>query len=202
MKIAIGDSFTYGEELEDRTASAWPALLGYDNHGLRGASNEYIFRTSLELAPHCTHMIVAWSECTRYDLYAHDPVSIAERYSNYTGPIQVNPGWSRIAWFKELYTRYTDQEYQFRKTVAYMIALQSVLQAHEVDWYYCSAFSNQELFETYRDLELIERIDQKRFIGFPNEGFVEWAYGSPQGPNGHPLELGHKRIAEEIARYI
>lgn len=31
---------------------------------------------------------------------------------------------------------------------------------------------------------------------------VEWAYGAPQGPNGHPLEQGHKQIAENIVRYI
>ena len=32
--------------------------------------------------------------------------------------------------------------------------------------------------------------------------FVEWAYGTPQGPGGHPLELGHRRIADEILRNI
>ncbi len=29
-------------------------------------------------------------------------------------------------------------------------------------------------------------------------GFVEWAYGTPHGPGGHPLEQGHKQIAEKI----
>ena len=28
--------------------------------------------------------------------------------------------------------------------------------------------------------------------------FVEWAYGTPHGPGGHPLEQGHKQIAEKI----
>jgi len=32
--------------------------------------------------------------------------------------------------------------------------------------------------------------------------FVEWAYGTPHGPGGHPLELGHRRIADEILRNI
>lgn len=29
-------------------------------------------------------------------------------------------------------------------------------------------------------------------------GFVEWAYDTPHGPGGHPLEQGHKQIAEKI----
>ena len=66
--------------------------------------------------------------------------------------------------------------------------------------------SIQELFNSYIDnLELeplLTRLNTNRYIGFPYEGMVEWAYDTPQGPNGHPLELGHKRIADKIAEYI
>ena len=214
MKIAIGDSFTYGEELQDRHTQAWPALIGYENYGLRGASNEYIFRKSVELASTSSHMIIAWSECTRYDFYTNIPVSVANRYKNYTGPVQVNPGWATVKnpwnehampFFRDLYVKFTDEKYHFIKTLSYMTALQDVLYANQVEYYYCSSFSNNEMFEKYaNDDEVklwIDRLNTKMFIGYPKQGFVEWAYGTPHGPDGHPLEQGHKRIAEEILNH-
>jgi len=114
MKIAIGDSFTYGEELDSRD-DAWPSLLGFENYGLRGASNEYIFRKAIEFAVSSTHMIISWSECTRYDLFTNIPTSVAQRYKNYTGPIQINSGWATaknpwnqfaMPWFRDLYKLY------------------------------------------------------------------------------------------------
>ena len=87
-----------------------------------------------------------------------------------------------------------------------MVALQDVLVADNVDYYYCSAFGNQELFVKYADnadIKMwIDRLNTSRFIGFPDQGFVEWAYNTPQGPNGHPLELGHKNIADKLCETI
>lgn len=206
MKIATGDSFTYGEELEDRTVSAWPALLGYENHGLRGASNEYIFRTSAELAPVATNMIVAWSECTRHEIYTHNPVSVMQRYTNFTGIIQVNSRWTDIPWFRELYGKYSEEQHQFLRTVVNMVTLQDVLTANNVDYRYCSAFSNQVMFKKYKDdtdiAPWIARLNTDKFIGFPDEGFVEWAYETPRGKGGHPLEYGHQKIAERLKQEI
>jgi hypothetical protein len=60
-------------------------------------------------------------------------------------------------------------------------------------------------------LELAEKVDfsplssminEETFLGWPNEQFVEWTYGCPQGPNGHFLEEGHQRVAEKINEHI
>jgi hypothetical protein len=40
------------------------------------------------------------------------------------------------------------------------------------------------------------------WLGWPRAGFVEWMWDCPKGPGGHPLELGHQRIAEKINEYI
>ncbi len=206
MKLAIGDSFTYGEELADQSL-AWPGLLGYENYGLPGASNEYIFRKAVELAPDASHMIVAWSDSARYELYTYNKINVAQRYNKHQGVIQVNPTWIKLnSWFKDLYAKYTDEQHQFAKTLLYMVALQDVLVANNVNYYFCSAFGNQELFVKYAgntDIKLwTDRLNTDRFIGFPEYGFVEWAYGTPHGPNGHPLELGHKQIAEQISKHL
>ena len=206
MKIAVGDSFTYGEELADQSL-AWPGLMGYENHGLRGASNEYIFRKAIELAPEATDMIVAWSDSARYELYTHNKINVAHRYAKHQGVIQVNPGWTELnIWFADLYKKYSEEQHQFLRTLTYMVALQDVLVADNVDYYYCSAFGNQELFVKYADNTDIkmwtDRLNTSRFIGFPDQGFVEWAYNTPHGPNGHPLELGHKNIADKLCETI
>ena len=87
-----------------------------------------------------------------------------------------------------------------------MVALQDVLSINKVDYRFCSAFSNQQLFKKYENSELIkpwlDRINPEMFIGFPYHGFVEWSYGTPCGPGGHPLEQGHKLIAEKLLEVI
>ena len=47
-------------------------------------------------------------------------------------------------------------------------------------------------------------IEDSYFEGMHNYigRFVEWCYGLPKGPRGHPLEQGHQRIADEISKYI
>ena len=53
--------------------------------------------------------------------------------------------------------------------------------------------------------DLIKHIDTSRFIGWPNETMAIWTQDLPRGPMHHPLEAGHKVIAEkyyEIAKNI
>ena len=47
-----------------------------------------------------------------------------------------------------------------------------------------------------------QSVDSKYFLGWPNEGIVEWVYGLPKGKYGHPLEQAHILIAEKINESI
>jgi hypothetical protein len=49
---------------------------------------------------------------------------------------------------------------------------------------------------------LTKQIDTKMFIGWEEFGMIELTERCPRGPGGHPLEKGHERIADEIAKYI
>jgi len=104
-----------------------------------------------------------------------------------------------------LYGNYSDQEHQFLKTISYMVAIQDVLMVNNVDYIQTSSFGNQDLFVKYQDSDLIKpwiaRLDKTKYIDYPH-GLVEWAYGTPQGPAGHPLEEGHQQIAEQIRKYL
>ena len=64
MILTIGDSFTYGSELQDPKL-AWSYLLGKEviNLAVPGASNDYIFRNTIGY-PHkntVEAVIVAWT---------------------------------------------------------------------------------------------------------------------------------------------
>ena len=75
MIYTIGDSFTYGDEL-DNPKHAWPYILGdligyhVDNLARNGASNDYIVKTTVEYlesnAPDL--VILAWTTPDRIDI--------------------------------------------------------------------------------------------------------------------------------------
>jgi lysophospholipase L1-like esterase len=162
----IGDSFTYGDELPDRS-KAWPCLvaeeLGYtvDNLAQPGASNDYIVRTTVEyLDTHTPDLvIIAWTTPDRLELNAKHCTP------NTTPSI-----------FREWDDTWAKSKYNTQVKL-----LDSYIQPTHL---FCTAWDHP--------------ITSPNYIG----RFVEWAYGTPQGPGGHPLELGHRRIADEILRNI
>ena len=72
----IGDSWTYGDELDNPREESWPSVLSKDlgckliNDGQSGAPNDWMFRKTIEWVS-CqenlddTILIVAWSEPNR-----------------------------------------------------------------------------------------------------------------------------------------
>jgi hypothetical protein len=49
---------------------------------------------------------------------------------------------------------------------------------------------------------LVDQVDSACYIDWPKWGMVDWQGDCPRGPGGHPLELGHQRIAERINEHI
>ena len=189
--ITIGDSYTYGDELPDRSLS-WPNIVAREldreliNLAQPGASNHYIFRTAIKNADE--FMIVAWSECTRKEYIHKDKLrQVASWYSD--------------PWFTELYGKRIDERNEFIQTLSYIVALQKLDKCFQ-----CSTFSNGGLFLKYADdpevqswCELIDK--DKFYIGFPDDQMTRWTAGAPTGPGGHPLELGHRRIAKQLLKH-
>ena len=52
---------------------------------------------------------------------------------------------------------------------------------------------DKEVWENF-----FEYLKSENFVGWPDTGFVEWTWGTAQGTGGHPLQEGHKRIAEKL----
>jgi len=203
---AVGDSFTYGQELDNPEQSCWARLvansIGYDliNDGRPGVSNEYMVKKTMqavsEIKPDL--VIVSWTSAGRTE------------FADEWGAYDIWPGCSSrvfddpvLDYRKQLIkyiTLYNNEEHEYRRWLRQVILLQSFLKSNNVDYRFVSAFDNQRRNKRYQmhNLGYIDMIDLDKFIGWPHQGLVEWAYGTPQGPGGHPLEEGHKRIAEKI----
>ena len=205
--IAHGCSFTHGEELQDPSTGSWPALvadqLGVElvNLGQPAYSNDAILQ----------------------DIVAQDinniPAGHQPSWENYTDLVI-------ICWTTNLRMMFTDdggsytimarsKEQGYRKQISdllmatndsrwlyerwltQVILAQSYLDGRHAKFLFFSAFDNQGSFKDLRT-PLKAKIDASRFIGWPNEGFVEWAYPCELGPRGHPLERGHAKVADKL----
>ena len=207
MLYTVGDSFTYGQELPNPEQQAWPVLLadrlGYRliNDGRPGVGNEYIVKQTIKaVAKHKPNLVVvAWTCCGR------------QEHADEHGVYDVWPGCSsrvfdedpKLQYRKELIKYITvnnNAEHEYRRWLRQVILLQSFLQNHSIEYIMCNVFDNQHRFgKYYKDNQgYYELIDHTKFVGWPTDGFVEWAYDTPHGPGGHPLEQGHKQIAEKI----
>ena len=207
MILTTGCSFTYGEELPNPSTQAWPHILSdkintpVNNLGMNGASNDYIQRTTMEavLQHKYDMVIVQWTEISRVELHANISVTLPPRYTNHTGTMQVSAnGIGRgVPSIDDYYKNWWDEKFAFQKWIWQVIAMQNLLENHDVTYHMVNAFGNQQLIKKY-DLAEYAYINTERFIGWPGEGMVEWSYGTPNMPNGHPGPEGHKRIAEKI----
>lgn len=196
MILTIGDSFTYGEELENRTATAWPYLLNSPvvNLGKGGSSNDRIFRLAVERTANQKYdmVIIGWSFPNRLEVCNKDPhcVNINNRRN--------------LPWVDDYYKFSYNEDFAFRSWFSHIIALQSHLKHINQRYIFCNVAGLQGHYTKFsKDLEfLLGMVDPEYFPGWPLNGMLEWMGDCPKGPGGHPLELGHQRIAERINEHI
>lgn len=177
MILVNGDSFTYGEELNDRTLS-WAYHVGFNevcNFAEPGFSNDAIVRTTVDwiekAAGLVTHAIIAWTTPHRIEVNGqHLTPTSHRRYGSICE--QVFLDWQE-PWAVN----------KFRTQVALM---DGYLKSKSINYVFVRTFDVPECS-----------------IGpWINGSMVEWMGDCPKGPGGHPLELGHKRIAEHINEHI
>ena len=205
--LTVGDSFTYGEELDNRETQAWPYLLAVamnatvSNFGQGGASNDYIFRTAIEETVQTTYdlVIVQWSEPSRMEVWHGDrPISVTA-HSN----------WNKIgqlSWMQDYYKYSYNDLFRYRTWYAHVIALQEYFKSKQQKYLFCNlaGLRPHGLYAEYKNemSSLWNNIDYRFFVGWPHEGFVEWQGDCERASGGHPLELGHERISNKIYEHI
>ena len=206
----VGDSFTYGEELNS-PQHAWPSVLcdslGLDwslvNEGRPGTSNVWcVKRTINSIIEHAPDLVVVgWTSCGRqefaddYGVFTIWPGCTEHAY-------WLHPDQEKTADRKTLSNWVTTNSqlvYELRTWLRQVILLQSFLKQYDVEYRFVNTFSNLQLIQQTNGLsDLVQLIDTEKFVGWPYSSMTEFMGDCPKGPGGHPLELGHQRIAEAI----
>jgi hypothetical protein len=207
MIYTVGDSFTYGQELPNPQEQAWPTLLANKlnknlvNEGRGGAGNDFIVKKTIQaIAKYRPEIvIIAWTSFGR------------KEFADEHGPYTVWPGIAdsvfgsdpKLSFRMDLVkyiTLYNNELYEYRCWLRQVILLQNYLQNNNIDYIMCNVFDNQKKYDVFSNdnKEYYDLIDKDRFIGWPKEAIIDWVYGTPHGPGGHPLEQGHQIIANKI----
>jgi hypothetical protein len=201
MKIlAVGDSFTYGYELQDIN-NAWPCVLArklnatVTNLAKPGGGNTQIVRNIVEHADQFDLVVIGWTSPGRIE------------FSDQIGTYDIWPGWNgkhriphRVEIAKQLTIAHNDQ-YLFRQFLINVILVQSFLISKNIPCIMASTQGNSEHYYSsckQNNIDLLNKIDYNTFIEWPENGMAEWTFGCEQGPEHHFLENGHERVAEKF----
>jgi hypothetical protein len=103
-------------------------------------------------------------------------------------------------------TAYDNEEYYYTNWLREVILVQQLCRANGVK-VIMSMVNIDQLYKKYHKQheDLIKHVDHANFIGWPNITIAGLTDKLAKGPNGHPLQEGHKLIAEkyyEIAKHI
>lgn len=208
--LTVGDSFTYGDELKD-CYQAWPYrladLLDYQvyNMGQSGCSNASILRRTLEelTANHYDLLIIGWTSPGRIEW--KDDIGIA--YDIWPGASPTKKFFQDHPWRTDLLnyiSQHHNSAYLYQQYLIQVISLQSYCKANHINY----RMIDIRYSDYYRKVgaqmheQLTNQIDPKMFVGWEEFGMIELTKGYAHGPGGHPLDKGHERIADEIAKYI
>jgi hypothetical protein len=205
--LTVGDSFTYGDELEDPAKSAWPVIvsnsidMGLTNLGIPGRGNTRMVRAVVENIHQFDAVIIAWSHYDRIEIA--DEIDI---FDIWPGRINV-PNKHQYPWratINDYYSRHHDDDYLYRQYLLNIILVQSYLTLNNKPYLMFDVFGNHQDSRRYdtKNRDLLNQIDPQYFVGWPNGAMVDWMEDCPVGPRGHPLELGHQRTAEHINEHI
>jgi len=196
--ITHGCSFTYGEELQDPSVSSWPALVANQldieliNLAQPAYSNDAILQDlvaqDINQTDYNDLVIICWTTNLRMmfnDMDGHYTVMAKTKEQGHRKQVS------------DILMATTDMRWLYERWLTQVILAQSYLDGRHAKYLFFSAFDNQKTFKDLRT-PLRSKIEVSKFIGWPDEGFVEWAYPCELGPRGHPLERGHAKVAGKL----
>lgn len=213
--LTLGDSFTYGEELEDRN-QAWPIRLGdllnaqVVNLGLPSNSGHGVCRQLLEYISSADELpnlvIIGWPSPGRAE------------YADESGYFSIWPGCQgnlfiqKSLWRKELLSyvnKYHSSKWLFEKYLQNIIFVQNFLKSQNIKSLMMNVMGNDYYINSMLgDLRKYEKmINTDHFIDWDWEhqrGMIEWttAANCPKGPSGHFLNRGHQIVTEKVYEHI
>ena len=133
MILLNGCSFTYGDELSDPTAHAWPAILAaklsadFNNDAVSGGTNSRtVYRTIKNTQDDYDLYPIAWTNYTRFTFYKSD-----NNFEVNFNPQLLQALYSTEKFYKDwgntLYKHWYNELYAFKLWLQQIIQLQKVL---------------------------------------------------------------------------
>lgn len=173
--LVTGDSFTFGEELPNNKDS-WPMLLGISdviNRAGPGYSNDAIVKATVIAVENRKIDYVIVAWTTPNRIEVNGQHLTPTSHRKY-GSIcdQVFLDWN--------------EDWANTKFLTQVVLLDSYLRQRNIPYLFVRTFD-------------VPEVD---FGAWAKGQIVEWMADCPKGPGGHPLELGHQRIAERINEHI
>jgi hypothetical protein len=209
MIYCIGDSFTYGEELPNREADAYPYILGrmlskdVVNLGKPATGNYRIVKRAMDivLEKKPSLVVIGWSDPARQEFA--DDISISDLWAGRDYRRMQTCTDHRMDLIKYM-TAYDVPGYYYAKWLRQIILLQTFCRANEVRCVMFSACNAEDWNRSYisKHEQLAKHVDATTYLGWPLSGSTEWCFKRPHGPGGHPLEEGHQIIANQIYEHI
>jgi lysophospholipase L1-like esterase len=179
MILVNGCSFTSGKE----SRIAWPDLLPDTvNIATPGSSNDHIMSSTvfyIKSVKIPDYVIIAWTSPDRIDISGKHLTATSQARYGKTLVDEVFKDW-KSDWARTKFLTQVD-------------LLHGFLESKNIPHIFVSTFDIQ----TWAQGPMNDF-----YYGWPDQGIVEWMGDCPKGPGGHPLELGHQRIAERINEYI
>lgn len=218
MKIlALGDSFTYGEELSDPCNEGWIWIVARElgaelrNVSRPGCSNDYIIkrlmREILEYHERPDLVVIGWSSCSRIE-EADDELLVWDSWPG-RQLIGENKGTFREDRIKYR-TLYNNEMWEYRRWLRQVILVQDFLNQRNLDFRFLNCFHNQHLVERkeYTPLFLDQAIDAERFYGWKDRtGMIQWCLNPlthepyDKMPRGHPGPVSNRKIADKFLEF-
>ena len=210
--VVAGDSFTYGEELDNRENDCWAAQLAsmlnipnVENLAKPGSGNKLIVRSIVEqvccgIPPDL--VIIGWTSPGRMEFADHR--GIYDIWPGYSGAGLWNTGQDWRLEQLNFINKYHDPKYLYNQYLIDIILLQSFLKQKNIKYLMMTTVANEFYHRTFMHQmhPLVEQVDSTYYVGWPTAGMAEWTQGCKKGPNKHFLEDGHKRVAEKLNEYI
>lgn len=209
MIYAIGDSFTYGDELPSQDL-AWPAVLSGKlnkniiNQGKPASGNTRIVKRAIDaVIDNAEMIIIGWTDCNRVEFA--DEGGIYDIWAGRdTRRFQTNNASERNTLVKYL-TAYDIPEYYYVHWLREIILIQNLCKAKNVPcvmFISCGSHIIHKQFGNNHS-KLVNAIDLSNFVDNTLELCVgEWIWGTKLMPYGHPSPAGHEIIANKIYEHI
>ena len=109
-----------------------------------------------------------------------------------------------LPWTVDYYRYSHNDQFCYLRWFNQILVMQGYLKSICQPYLFINIDSTTTFFNKYKtNFEYIwQHYDIKNYIGWPHQGMIQLAGDCPLGPGGHPLALGHERIAHEITTYL